>query len=150
MGIFNKNDEETKQQASSTIISDGVFIKGSLETTGSIFINGKVDGNAVVGETLTIGKTGEFIGDITCKNLVVNGTIDGIVSSENIHILEIGKIHGNIQYDNLEIEKNGIFEGQGKRRNSKFKSKYTEVTYTNKKLDDIIIENDTIKEVIEN
>jgi cytoskeletal protein CcmA (bactofilin family) len=140
MGIFNKTNQETKQQASSTIIADGVFIRGKIETTGSIYINGKFEGEANVGETLTVGKTGEFIGNITCKNLIVNGIIDGITNAENIHILEIGKVYGNIQYNNLEIEKNGIFEGQGKRNNSDFKSRYNNLTYSNKKLNDIVLD----------
>ena len=140
MGIFDKTDQKTKQQTSSTVIADGVIIKGDIESSGSVFINGKFEGRAIVGETLTIGQEGHFIGDITCKNLIVNGLVDGIANAQDISILKIGKIYGNIQYDNLEIDKNGTFEGQGRKNNSNFESKYKSIAYTQKKLDDIVID----------
>ncbi len=138
MGIFNKHDKNPKPTTNSTIIAEGVIIKGGIESNSSVFINGKFEGVISVTETLTIGKNGEIIGEIICKDLIVNGTIDGIINAENIHILDIGKIFGKIQYDNLEIEKNGIFEGEGKKKNSDFKSKYIHIDTPN---ENFILEN---------
>lgn len=131
MGIFNKNNKKPKQSNSSTVIAEGVVIKGGLDSNNSVFINGKFEGAICVTETLTIGKDGGVTGEIICKDLIVNGIVDGIVNAENIHILDIGKIFGKIQYNNLEIEKNGIFEGEGKKKNSDFKSKYIEMKLHN-------------------
>ena len=124
MGIFNNNDKQTVQQAGTTVISDGTFIRGGIDTAGSIFIDGKFEGVIVAGESLTIGKTGEVVGEVRVKNIVVSGLLDGMVDVEDAHILETGKVLGKMQYQNLVIEKLGIFEGEGKMKNSNLVSKY--------------------------
>ena len=137
MGIFDKDHQSTKQKTSSTIIAEGVFIKGGIDSNGSMIISGKFEGAAVIAETLTVGRTGMIVGEVICKKLIVNGTIEGIVNAESIHILGIGKIIGKIQYESLEVDKDGIFEGEGKKKNSDFKSKYTELVSTE---DDLALE----------
>ncbi len=124
MGIFSKTNKQSESKASATVIGEGTFIRGGIETTGSIFVDGKFEGVIVAGESLTIGKTGEVIGDIKTKTLTVSGMLDGLIDAEDVNILQSGKILGKMQYQNLEIEKNGIFEGEGKMKNSTSVSQY--------------------------
>ncbi len=124
MGIFGSNNKQSKSKAGTTVISSGTFIRGGIDTTGSIFIDGKVEGVIVAGESLTIGKTGEVIGEVRAKKLTVSGMLDGLINVDEANILESGRILGKMQYQNLVIEKNGIFEGEGKMKNSTMSSKY--------------------------
>ncbi len=124
MGVFSKNDKQSARQAGTTIISDGTYIKGGIDTTGSIFIDGKFEGVIVAGESITIGKTGEVIGEIKAKTVIVSGLLDGLIDVEDANILESGKVLGKMQYQHLIIEKNGIFEGEGKMKNSTLNSQY--------------------------
>ena len=124
MGIFNKDDKQSVQKTGTTIISDGTFIRGGIDTAGSVFVDGKFEGVVVAGESLTIGKTGEVIGEVRVKNIVVSGLLDGIIDVEDVHILETGKVLGKMQYQNMIIEKHGVFEGEGKMKNSNLSSKY--------------------------
>jgi cytoskeletal protein CcmA (bactofilin family) len=125
MGIFNINDQQAKAgaKAGTTVISDGTLIRGGIDTTGAIFCDGKFEGG-ISADSLTIGKSGEVVGDIKVTTLTISGTIDGIIDAEDVHILENGKIIGKMQYDTLTIDKNGIFEGEGKMKNSNLVSKY--------------------------
>ena len=127
MGIFSKTNKQSESKASATVIGEGTFIRGGIETTGSIFVDGKFEGVIVAGESLTIGKTGEVIGDIKTKTLTVSGMLDGLIDAEDVNILQSGKILGKMQYQNLSIDKNGIFEGEGKMKNSTLVSKYKSI-----------------------
>jgi cytoskeletal protein CcmA (bactofilin family) len=56
--------------------------------------------------------------------------LDGIIEAEDVTILETGKIIGTMQYTNLVIEKNGIFQGQSNVKNSMLTSKYATIDET--------------------
>jgi cytoskeletal protein CcmA (bactofilin family) len=128
MGIFGKaNKKSSTASSSTTVISDGTFIKGSIDTTGSIFIDGKFEGAIMAADSLTIGKTGEVIGKVKVATLTVSGLLDGIIKTEDVSILETGKVLGTMQYQNLVIERNGVFEGQGTMKNSILTSKYKSI-----------------------
>ena len=131
MGIFNKNNKRSAQQTGTTVISDGTFIRGGIDTAGSVFVDGKFEGVIVAGESLTIRKTGEVIGEVRIKNIVVSGLLDGMVDVEDIHILETGKVLGKMQYQHMVVEKQGVFEGEGKMKNSTLASKYKDLTKLN-------------------
>ncbi len=128
MGIFGKSDGKSNATSSSaTIISEGTFVRGGIDTAGSIFIDGKFEGAIASADSLTIGKTGEVVGNVSATTLTVSGLLDGIINADNVNILESGRILGKMQYQNLSIEQNGIFEGEGKMKNSTFISKYKSI-----------------------
>jgi cytoskeletal protein CcmA (bactofilin family) len=124
VGVFGKSDKQSKQSNGTTIIAQGTTIKGGLDVQGSIFIDGRFEGIVVASENVTIGKTGEVLGEIRTKNLTISGFIDGLFDVENMNILSTGRVIGRIQYDELTIEPNGIFEGEGKKKNSTLSSQY--------------------------
>ncbi len=126
MGIFGKTNKQSKSKTGTTIISDGTFIKGGIDTAGDLFCDGKFEG-MISANSITIGKTGEIIGNINVKYLTVSGLIDGVISADDVNILESGKVLGKMQYQNLSIDKNGIFEGEGKMKNSTLVSKYKSI-----------------------
>jgi len=131
MGIFDKSNKRSSSSSNSTtVISEGTFIKGGIDTAGSIFCDGKFEGAILATNALTIGKAGEVIGKIKVSTLTVSGLLDGIIEAEDVTILETGRILGTMQYTNLVIEKNGIFEGQGTVKNSTLTSKYCGIDET--------------------
>ncbi len=139
--MFKKEEQKPQLGANgSTIIAEGALIKGGIDSAGSVIINGKFEGKIVVAQTLTIGKKGEVLGEIKCKNLVVNGLLDGMAYASDVHILEIGKIFGKLEYERLEIDKNGTFEGESKKKNSSYKIKYNTKIVDKTSKQDIIVE----------
>jgi len=127
LGIFSKTSKQAKPQTGTTVINTGTTFKGMIDTKGSIFIDGRFEGIIVATDDVTIGKNGEVLGEIRAKVLTVNGLIDGLFDVEQVNILGFGKVIGKIQYDDLLIEKNGIFDGEGKKRNSTLTSKYNKL-----------------------
>lgn len=127
MGIFGKVSKQSEQKDGTTVINSGTSFKGMIDTNGSIFIDGRFEGIIVATNDVTIGKNGEVLGEIRSKILTVNGMIDGLFDVEKVNILGSGKVLGKVQYDELLIEQNGIFEGEGKKRNSTLTSKYNKL-----------------------
>ena len=127
MGIFSTDDKQAKSHSGTTIISNDTTIKGVIDTQGSVYIDGKFEGVIVAVNDVTIGVNGDVLGEIRSKSLIVNGLIDGIFDIEKVHILEDGKIFGQLQYDELVIDQNGLFQGEGKKKNSTYSSKYNQI-----------------------
>jgi len=127
VGIFGKSNKQSEQKAGTTIIADGTFIKGGLDTKGSVHIDGKFEGVIVSGKTITVGKSGEIYGEVRANNLVVNGFLDGLIDCDEVQILPFGKIIGKMNYKHLIIEQNGIFEGEGKMKNSTLVSRFSKL-----------------------
>ncbi|AXX91468.1 cell shape determination protein CcmA [Malaciobacter molluscorum LMG 25693] len=135
MGIFGKTDKRT-QQNSATVIAAGTCIIGGISTPGTVHIDGKFEGVILEADIITIGQTGEVIGDIKANNLIVNGLFDGKIDCNEVHVLSSGKVIGEIRYNELVIEEDGKFEGQGIRKSSNLKSRYSEIE---QKINNIIV-----------
>jgi len=124
VGIFGKNDKQPTQQTGTTVIDSGTTFKGMIDTKGSIYIDGRFEGILVASNDVTVGKNGEVLGEIRSNVLTVNGIIDGLFEVDQVNILGSGKVIGKMQYNELTIEQNGVFEGEGKKKNSTLTSKY--------------------------
>ena len=127
MGIFGKSDQQSSQQNGATVIPYGTHLVGGIDTKGSIHIDGKFEGVIASASYITVGKRGEFYGKIETKNITVSGFVDGNIDCDEMHILSTGKVIGELTYEKLSIETNGIFDGVGKRKNFSIESRYDEV-----------------------
>ena len=135
MGVFNKSDKRASQPGA-TVIVEGTCIIGGISTKGTVVIDGKFEGVILEADIISIGNTGEVIGDIKANNLIVNGLFDGKIDCNEVHILPDGKVIGEMRYNKLIIETNGKFEGRGIRKDSDLESRYSEIE---NKINNIIV-----------
>lgn len=126
MGVFSKTNQGSTQ-AGATVIAKGTCIIGGISTEGTVHIDGKFEGVILEADEISIGKTGEVIGDVKANHLVVSGLFDGKIDCNVIQILATGRVIGDIAYHDLVIEEYGKFEGRGVRKNSEVKSRYNEI-----------------------
>ena len=126
MGIFGKSNKRTVQNGA-TVIAQGTCIVGGISTEGTVHIDGKFEGVILEADIISIGQSGEVIGDIKANNLIVSGLFDGKIDCNEMHILAGGKVIGEMKYNELIIEENGKFEGKGVRKSSSLTSRYNEV-----------------------
>ena len=127
MGVFGKSDQQSSQQTGATVIPYGTHLIGGIDTHGSIHIDGKFEGVIASASYISIGKTGEFYGKIETKSISVSGFVDGNIDCEEINILATGKVIGDLTYETLSIEPDGIFDGKSNRKNFSIESRYDEV-----------------------
>jgi len=96
-----------------SIISPGVEIKGDIGTKGSIRIDGKVEGNITADGNITIGDTGEILGNLNGKAITVGGIVKGIVHSHDKLTLEAkAVVEGDLFAKVLVIEEGARFHGK--------------------------------------
>jgi len=93
-------------------ISAGTEIKGTLNSSGDIRIDGAFDGKLSTGGKLVIGESAKFKGEIICKSCDVWGHLEGnIVVKELLGLKRAGYIKGDVLCQKLIIEEGGNFNG---------------------------------------
>jgi len=93
-------------------IGVGTEITGDVSTNGDIRIDGLLTGNLKTKGKLVIGETGSIKGEITCKNSVVEGSVNGkIIVSELLTMKATSSLKGDINTRRLAIEPGAKFTG---------------------------------------
>jgi len=100
-----------RETNSTTIISQGAVIKGDLELSAKLHIEGVVDGNINSSNEVSIGKDGVMKGELKASKLIVNGVFEGTADCDYIEIMKGGILKGNITIKNITIENGGCFAG---------------------------------------
>lgn len=96
-----------------TIIGTNVKIKGSIKNTGSIQVNGIVEGELKSDQMVTIGETAAVNGPVNAKSVEISGSVKGIVNaSEKIEVNPKGQINGDLITKILIIKQGAIFNGK--------------------------------------
>ena len=114
MAIFNSNDNESKSEkpdANTTIITTGSSIKGEMNLSCNLYVDGEFEGVINSQKEVNIGKNGHIKGDIKTKRLVVQGYMEGSICADKVEIKAAGRVNGTIESSELIIESKGIFEG---------------------------------------
>ena len=114
MAIFSSSNielESVKTDANTTIITAGARIKGELELTCNLYVDGELEGVINSQKDVNIGKNGKVKGTIKTNRLVVQGNLEGNVDANRVEIKASGRIQGEVIATELIIESKGIFEG---------------------------------------
>jgi cytoskeletal protein CcmA (bactofilin family) len=95
-------------------IGKSVFIKGELSGSEDIYVDGQVEGSIhLSGNNLTIGPNGRVRANISAKNVVVGGTLDGnIVAGERTEFRKTAVANGDVQTKRIAIEEGAFFKGK--------------------------------------
>lgn len=114
MAIFNNSDnthKSTKPDSSTTIITVGSSIKGEMNLTCNLYVDGEFEGTIDSQKEINIGKNGHIKGTVNTKRLIVQGYIEGTISAQKVEIKSEGRVSGTIESSELVIESKGVFEG---------------------------------------
>ncbi len=105
------NSKNTQSSATPTLISKGCFVTGKIESDVFVRIDGHIKGDLFIGEGLIVGEDGLIDGNISTRDIVVYGTVNGTVKAESIEIKSSGKIFGEIQTKALQVERGAVYTG---------------------------------------
>ncbi len=94
------------------MIPETCIIKGELNCTSDIHINGRVDGVIRSDKSVHILKSGQVEGDIFASSIAVDGVLQGNCIGSDVSINANGTVIGRVQSDALSIDKKGRFHGQ--------------------------------------
>ena len=114
MAIFSGSNSELKSNqtnSNTTIITAGAKIKGVLELTCNLYVDGEIEGEVNSQKEVNIGKNGHLKGAINAQRLVIQGYVEGTLSAQRVEIKAGGHVKGEIISSELMIESKGMFEG---------------------------------------
>jgi cytoskeletal protein CcmA (bactofilin family) len=94
-------------------IGKGLFIKGEINGSESLFIDGKVEGSInLPGNRVTVGRNGQVAANISAREIVVLGKVRGNVSAtDRVDIRAEGSLSGDVAAARISIEDGAFFKG---------------------------------------
>jgi cytoskeletal protein CcmA (bactofilin family) len=95
-------------------ISQGIKIKGEITGSEDLFIDGPVEGKLNLGSSsVTVGPNGTVKADITAREVVVRGRVEGkIAGKERVQLWSTGQVSGEISTQRLAIEDGAVLRGK--------------------------------------
>src|SRR5260370_13136318 len=95
-------------------ISQGIKIKGEVTGSEDLFVDGHVDGKlSLANGCLTIGPNGQVKADVTAREVIVRGKVEGKVSGrDKVQLWSTGQVTGEVQTDRLAVEDGAMLRGK--------------------------------------
>ena len=113
--MLKSNVNDAVKSDETTIISNGVKIEGKIACTGSIRIDGDVQGDIVSQSFVTVGEKGQVNGQVSAGVITIGGKVSGTLKAKEKIILESrGDVNGDIFTKILVVEEGAKFDGKSK------------------------------------
>jgi cytoskeletal protein CcmA (bactofilin family) len=95
-----------------TIIGKSCEIKGGLTSMGGIRVDGKVEGNVISEDSVTVGENAVIKGNIQGTSVIIGGKVSGDVAAKiKLEITPTGKIYGDIKTPKIAMAEGVVFQG---------------------------------------
>ncbi len=116
--MFSKSPaQDSSKHAGTTLIARGTRVEGELHFTGSLEIEGEVNGNIVAdeqgdGAQVRIQNSGRVNGDVCAPVIIVNSAINGnVYSSSRVELAANAVVCGDVHYQVIEMVKGAQING---------------------------------------
>ncbi len=101
-----------------TLIGSQVTIRGDLNFSGGLYVEGTVHGSVVAEEggsdaVLTLAERGSIHGEVRAPHVVVNGQLSGdVYASDRIELGASARVQGNLYYKVIEMAAGAVVTGR--------------------------------------
>ena len=110
--IPEDNQAASKERISS-VIADGVSLRGKLSGTGGIRIEGAFDGEIDLDGLLVIGPSGRVTcKELKAKNVIVAGAMRGNIEADRVEIRSTGRVWGDVITTAMSTQEGAFLRGQ--------------------------------------
>jgi cytoskeletal protein CcmA (bactofilin family) len=95
-------------------ITQGIRIKGEITGKEDLFVDGTLEGKLDLGNaSCTVGPNGKVKADISAREVIVRGHVDGKVDgTERVQLWNTGRLSGEVRTERLAIEDGAILRGK--------------------------------------
>jgi cytoskeletal protein CcmA (bactofilin family) len=95
------------------MIGKDTVIKGDVESSGDIRVDGKLIGSLKSTGKIVVGPTGSIEGDVNCKQAEISGFVKGVLKCEELTTLKAtSKVELDMITKQLCIEVGAVFTGK--------------------------------------
>lgn len=100
-----------------TLIGPQMIIRGDLQFSGGLYIEGRIVGKVIAEEgkpaMLTLAENGSIEGEIRVPVVVLNGRLDGDVHAEQrVELAAKAQVKGNVHYKVVEMAAGAMLTGR--------------------------------------
>jgi cytoskeletal protein CcmA (bactofilin family) len=95
-------------------IGKTVVIRGELKGSEDLVVDGQLEGTILLSEgRLTIGPTANVAADLTAREVLILGRLQGnIVASGRVELRAGSVVEGDVRALRLAVEENAVFRGK--------------------------------------
>lgn len=101
-----------------SILASNIYVEGKIESSGTIEIEGKVNGS-IKAKSVIIRSKGFCEGDIFADSIDIHGHFSGNLDITNIKVSKKAVVKGKFLYDSLIVEDGSSIEGEFKKKSDK-------------------------------
>jgi cytoskeletal protein CcmA (bactofilin family) len=99
--------------ADPTIIAAGTRVNGRVEGSSDVAVEGVVEGEIELSETLSVAESGLVRADVEAREALISGALDGQVrATERIVLTATARVTGTLDAPAIRIEDGASFSGE--------------------------------------
>ncbi len=96
-----------------TIIGQGAFFNGEVQSKGAIRIEGQVKGAIHSEDTIVVQESGQVKADLVANQIVISGYVEGnVFARDRLEVTAKAKLVGDITAPRVSIAEGVLFEGK--------------------------------------
>lgn len=96
-----------------TVIGEGTVLNGTLQSSGTLRLDGRMEGTIEHAGELIVGPKGQLIANVRAKAMAVAGEVRGdLVIDGKLELLTTAQVYGDIKYGRLIIHEGAVFKGR--------------------------------------
>jgi len=96
-----------------TLIGSGTLFHGSIESEGTVRIDGKIIGDITAAGNVCIGKNAIVKGNIKARDVQISGVVEGNINADGIlRMFSTAKLYGDIEVRSFVADEGGVFQGR--------------------------------------
>lgn len=96
-----------------TVIGEGTEIKGTIESSGVVRVDGYLEGTIHHSGDLIVGPKGRIDANVKSKGLAMAGEVRGQVEVEGkLELLPGARLHGDVKCGHLVVHEGALFQGR--------------------------------------
>jgi cytoskeletal protein CcmA (bactofilin family) len=104
---------KTETGSDLNLIAAGTVFEGKLKTPGSIRVDGKVVGDIVATQNISVGTSGDVEGNLTAASVTIGGKLKGsAVAQEKLVFESRAVVRGDIRAAKLVVDEGAQFDGK--------------------------------------
>lgn len=96
-----------------SLLDAQLVVTGDLETSGSLRIDGRVEGSVRRADTVVLGVGATMTGDIHAREVVIGGTLTGTVHAvERVELQATAIVTGDLVTQSVLVQEGGVVNGR--------------------------------------
>ena len=115
--MFKSKSTQRDGFAIDTLVGADVVIRGDLEFSGGLYVEGRIIGKVLALEgrpaSLVLAEQGVIEGEVHAPVVIINGTLNGDVhAAERIELAQKARVEGNVHYTVVEMSAGAQLSGR--------------------------------------